>query len=112
MLAASCRSVRWPERLTPRHRATIWPRLVAELPKTIRKAATLDPYLNEVNTLPGFTPVSMYPKLWESTGLSYPRLVDRLIELALERHEAKRRLRTTRSPRGEAREAGKETRGA
>jgi D-alanine-D-alanine ligase len=73
---------------------------------------TLDPYLNEVNTLPGFTPVSMYPKLWEATGLSYPRLVDRLIELALERHQAKRRLRTTRSPQGEAREAGKETRGA
>lgn len=73
---------------------------------------TLAPYLNEVNTLPGFTPVSMYPKLWEATGLSYPRLVDRLIELALERHGAKRRLRTTRSPQGEAREAGKETRGA
>ena len=73
---------------------------------------TLDPYLNEVNTLPGFTPVSMYPKLWEATGLSYPRLVDRLIELALERHQAKRRLRTTRSQQGEAREAGKETRGA
>jgi D-alanine-D-alanine ligase len=74
--------------------------------------ATLAPYLNEVNTLPGFTPVSMYPKLWEATGLSYPKLVDRLIELALERHEAKKRLRTTRSPQGEAREAGKETRGA
>lgn len=74
--------------------------------------STLDPYLNEVNTLPGFTPVSMYPKLWEATGLSYPRLVDRLIELALERHDAKKRLRTTRSPQGEAREAGKETRGA
>lgn len=63
---------------------------------------TLEPYLNEVNTLPGFTPVSMYPKLWEASGLSYPRLVDRLIELALGRHEAKQRLRTTR----------KETRGA
>jgi D-alanine-D-alanine ligase len=73
---------------------------------------TLEPYLNEVNTLPGFTPVSMYPKLWEATGLSYPRLVDRLIELALERHDAKKRLRTTRSPQSEAREAGKETRGA
>ncbi|MBC8336103.1 MAG: D-alanine--D-alanine ligase [Anaerolineales bacterium] len=42
-------------------------------------------YLNEVNTLPGFTEISMYPKLWEASGLSYPQLVDRLIELALER---------------------------
>lgn len=38
--------------------------------------------LNEINTLPGFTPISMYPRLWESEGLSYPRLIDRLIELA------------------------------
>lgn len=42
-------------------------------------------YLNEVNTLPGFTKISMYPKLWEASGLSYPELVDRLIALALER---------------------------
>jgi D-alanine-D-alanine ligase len=42
-------------------------------------------YLNELNTLPGFTRISMYPKLWEAGGLSYPALVDRLIELALER---------------------------
>lgn len=42
-------------------------------------------YLNEVNTIPGFTSISMYPKLWEASGLPYPRLVDRLIELALER---------------------------
>ncbi len=42
-------------------------------------------YLNEVNTLPGFTQISMYPKLWEASGLPYPRLLDRLIELALER---------------------------
>ena len=44
------------------------------------------PVVNEVNTLPGFTPISMYPKLWEASGLSYPALIDRLIELALERH--------------------------
>jgi D-alanine-D-alanine ligase len=43
-------------------------------------------YLNEVNTLPGFTQISMYPKLWEATGLSYKDLITRLIELALERH--------------------------
>jgi D-alanine-D-alanine ligase len=42
-------------------------------------------YLNELNTLPGFTSISMYPKLWEASGLPYPKLVDRLIELALER---------------------------
>lgn len=42
-------------------------------------------YLNELNTLPGFTSISMYPKLWQASGLSYPQLVDRLIELALQR---------------------------
>ena len=42
-------------------------------------------FLNEINTLPGFTQISMYPKLWEATGLPYPALVDRLVELALER---------------------------
>jgi len=41
--------------------------------------------LNELNTLPGFTSISMYPKLWQASGMSYPQLVDRLIELALER---------------------------
>ncbi len=46
-------------------------------------------YLNEVNTMPGFTRISMYPKLWEATGVSYPRLIDRLIELAQERFEEK-----------------------
>jgi D-alanine-D-alanine ligase len=42
-------------------------------------------YLNEINTIPGFTKISMYPKLWQASGLSYPALVDRLIELAFER---------------------------
>jgi D-alanine-D-alanine ligase len=42
-------------------------------------------FLSEVNTIPGFTSISMYPKLWEATGLPYAKLVDRLIELALER---------------------------
>jgi D-alanine-D-alanine ligase len=41
--------------------------------------------LNELNTLPGFTSISMYPKLWDATGIPYPELVDRLIQLALER---------------------------
>ncbi len=51
-------------------------------------------YLNEINTIPGFTRISMYPKLWEATGVSYAELLDRLIRLAIERHEAKSRLRT------------------
>jgi D-alanine-D-alanine ligase len=55
-------------------------------------------YLNEVNTLPGFTPISMYPKLWEATGLSYPDLINRLIELALERHADKSRSVTSYQP--------------
>ena len=46
---------------------------------------TLDIYINEANTIPGFTKISMYPKLWEATGLPYPQLVDRLVDLALER---------------------------
>jgi D-alanine-D-alanine ligase len=46
-------------------------------------------YLNEVNTMPGFTSISMYPKLWSATGLAYPRLIDRLIELAMQRHREK-----------------------
>ncbi|RMG96691.1 MAG: D-alanine--D-alanine ligase [Chloroflexi bacterium] len=52
-------------------------------------------YINEINTIPGFTRISMYPKLWEATGISYPELLDRLIELALDRHEEKSRLRTS-----------------
>ncbi|MGA9586765.1 MAG: D-alanine--D-alanine ligase [Terracidiphilus sp.] len=48
-------------------------------------------YLNEVNTLPGFTQISMYPKLWEATGIPYSDLITRLIELALQRHEEKNR---------------------
>ncbi len=52
-------------------------------------------YVNEVNTLPGFTTISMYAKLWEASGVSYPALIDRLIELALERHAAKQQLRTS-----------------
>ncbi len=45
--------------------------------------------LNEVNTMPGFTSISMYPKLWAATGLTYPKLISRLIELAIERHSEK-----------------------
>jgi D-alanine-D-alanine ligase len=52
-------------------------------------------YLNEVNTLPGFTTISMYSKLWEASGIAYPALIDRLIQLAMERHAAKQQLRTS-----------------
>jgi len=60
-----------------------------------RKTAAL--FVNEINTIPGFTPISMYPKLWEASGLHYARLLDRLIELALERHQEKARTRYTRA---------------
>jgi D-alanine-D-alanine ligase len=52
-------------------------------------------FVNEINTIPGFTPISMYPKLWEASGLSYSELIDRLIELALDRHREKSRTRYT-----------------
>jgi len=51
-------------------------------------------YLNEINTMPGFTPDSVYPKLWSASGLPYPQLLDQLIELALERHQDRQRIRT------------------
>ena len=50
---------------------------------------------NEINTIPGFTPISMYPKLWQASGVSYAALIDELIELALERHARRARFRTT-----------------
>ncbi|HXW61249.1 MAG TPA: D-alanine--D-alanine ligase family protein [Candidatus Acidoferrales bacterium] len=48
-------------------------------------------FVNELNTIPGFTSISMYPKMWEASGLAYPKLIDRLIELAFERHREKAR---------------------
>ncbi len=55
------------------------------------------PLLNEINTIPGFTPISMYPKLWAASGLPYDQLIDELVALALERHE--RRAKTRRTSR-------------
>ena len=52
--------------------------------------------VNEVNTIPGFTPGSMYPKLWEATGVPYPDLIDELVRLAVERHERRSRFSTKR----------------
>ncbi len=52
--------------------------------------------VNEINTIPGFTKISMYPKMWQASGLSYPKLIDRLITLALERSRKEQRLRTSK----------------
>jgi D-alanine-D-alanine ligase len=48
-------------------------------------------FVNEINTMPGFTAISMYPKMWAASGVAYPQLIDRLIQLGIERHEDKRR---------------------
>ena len=58
-------------------------------------------YLNEVNTIPGFTSISMYPKLWEASGIGYSELLDRLIQLALERQKEKAAVQTSYRPSGE-----------
>jgi len=57
------------------------------------ETATDQLYINEINTLPGFTSISMYPKMWEYSGVPMPKLVTRLVELAFERHDTKKRLR-------------------
>jgi D-alanine-D-alanine ligase len=57
--------------------------------------STGEVFVNELNTMPGFTPISMYPKLWEASGLSYSQLIDRLIELAIERYKDKKQSSTT-----------------
>jgi len=62
----------------------------------LMEGATGRIYINEINTIPGFTSISMYPKMWEYAGLPMPKLIDRLIELALERNERKKRLRYSR----------------
>jgi len=58
-------------------------------------------YLNEINTIPGFTQISMYPKLWEASGVSYSQLLDELIQLAIERHRRKNNLKTSYQPKQE-----------
>jgi D-alanine-D-alanine ligase len=50
-------------------------------------------FINEINTMPGFTPISMYPMLWQASGLTYPDLIDQLIQLALERRAEREDLR-------------------
>ncbi len=56
-------------------------------------------YINELNTIPGFTSISMYPKLWAATGLKYADLLDELIKLAMERHKDRKELKTTYEPK-------------
>jgi D-alanine-D-alanine ligase len=55
-------------------------------------------FVNEINTIPGFTSISMYPRLWEASGLPYPELLARLVALATERHSRRARLRTDYGP--------------
>lgn len=62
----------------------------------LHEAATGKTYINEINTIPGFTSISMYPKMWEHSGIPFSELIDRLIALALERHEQKKATRYTR----------------
>jgi D-alanine-D-alanine ligase len=50
-------------------------------------------FVNEINTIPGFTKISMYPKLWEASGIGYTELIDRLIQLALERYDKEKKLK-------------------
>jgi len=52
--------------------------------------------VNEINTIPGFTKISMYPKMWEASGISYSRLIDRLINLALSRFDHEQRLKSSK----------------
>ncbi|MCC7173844.1 MAG: D-alanine--D-alanine ligase [Bryobacterales bacterium] len=60
------------------------------------EAATGRLYINEINTIPGFTSISMFPRMWEAAGLPFPRLIGRLIELAIERHQERRSTRFSR----------------
>ena len=58
-------------------------------------------YMNEINTIPGFTSISMYPKLWEASGISYSHLLDRLIALAIDRFNERQQLKTTYRPKAD-----------
>jgi D-alanine-D-alanine ligase len=62
----------------------------------LRETSTGKVYINEINTIPGFTSISMYPKMWAHSGVAYSDLIDRLIALALERHTTKKATRFTR----------------
>ena len=94
-----------PAELTPEQVATVQ-RLAVEAFRAVDGAGmsrvdflmarrTGEIFVNEINTIPGFTTISMFAKMWEASGVTYPALVDRLIQLALERHAEKQRLRTS-----------------
>jgi D-alanine-D-alanine ligase len=68
-----------------------------ERDSTGKKIASPGIYLNEINTMPGFTSISMYPKLWQASGIGYSELIDRVIVLALERHGEKQETRFSMS---------------
>ena len=72
-----------------------WRRPASRASTSCCRATPASLYVNEINTIPGFTTISMFPKLWEATGLAYPEVLDRLIELAFERHAGKQSLRTS-----------------
>jgi D-alanine-D-alanine ligase len=95
-----------PARLTPEQTQTVR-RLAVECYQAVDcsgmgrvdfllESATGEIYVSEINTIPGFTSISMYPKMWEHAGLPFPALVGRLIELALERHATRQSLRFER----------------
>jgi D-alanine-D-alanine ligase len=60
------------------------------------ESATGKLYINEINTIPGFTSISMYPKMWEHSGIGFSELIDKLIGLALERHKRRKATKFTR----------------
>ena len=54
-----------------------------------------DLYINEINTIPGFTKISMYPKMWEASGLSYKDLITQLVQMGFEKHQEEQKLKTS-----------------
>ena len=77
------RSSAWRSRRSTRSSAGAWR-------GSTSSCGTDEVWINEINTIPGFTSISMYPKLWEASGLAYADLVERLIDLAIERHAVER----------------------
>ena len=84
----------WPGRRADDGRAGSGPAVGREL-RLLLAGDSHVLYLNEVNTIPGFTTISMYSKMWDASGLPYAQLLDRLIALAIERHGEKQQLRTS-----------------
>ena len=67
----------------------------ANRPGCVEMVENGDIIVNEINTIPGFTKISMYPKLWEASGISFTELIDRLVKLAIERFEEEKKLKTS-----------------